>query len=254
MEIIFLGTGTSQGVPLLGASSPVCLSKDKKDKRLRSSILIREKGKTLLVDCGPDFRDQMLRENSPNLDGLLITHAHFDHIAGLDSLFSFCFMLKKNLPIYLLEEDLEILKKIFFYFFEKERKGPLFIDFHKIKKNQDFFIEDIKIEPLEVSHGNLQIVGYKIGKFAYITDANALPSSTLEKLKNLDLLILNSLKKSPSHSSHFVLEESLEVIKKVTPKKAYLTHISYQMGFHEKVEKELPRNVFLAYDGLKVEI
>jgi phosphoribosyl 1,2-cyclic phosphate phosphodiesterase len=249
MEITFLGTGESYGIPRIGCHCPTCASKDKYDKRLRSSILIKEKEKIILIDCGPDFRYQMLRANCLDLDVLLITHSHFDHIAGLDNFFSFSFTLEKTLPVYLLDRDLEIIKKFFFYLFEK--KGPSYVKFHKIKENLNFFIEDIQIEPLEIWHGKLPILGYKIGKIAYITDAKILPESTLEKLKNLDLLIVNALRKDFS-PSHLILKESLEIIKYLTPKKAYLTHISHFMGSHKETEKELPKNVFLAYDELKL--
>ncbi len=253
LKITFLGTGTSQGIPMIGSTHPVCLSDDKRDKRLRSSILLEWDHFTYVIDCGPDFRYQMLRANVDQINGLLFTHEHADHTSGLDDLRVFSFQMGA-VPIYAQKRVLDDLSDRFKYIFSDRNKYP---GSPSIQKNiigkEDFMLENLAFTPVEVLHGNLKIVGYKFGKAAYITDAKTIPDEEKTKLKNLDILILGTLR-IKWHQSHLNLEEALELIKELNPKKTYLTHISHRLGFHAEVEKSLPANVFLAFDELSVQI
>lgn len=250
-NITFLGTGTSQGIPVIGSNDPVCKSQDEKDKRLRTSALVQYKGLDLLIDCGPDFRQQMLRENKSNVDAVLITHEHTDHIGGLDDLRPINFLKGQDIPIFGKERVLEDIKRRFSYAFaEVKYPGAPGFELHSV--NGDISFQDVSIQPIHILHGKLPILGYKIGGLSYITDASSISEEEIEKIKFSEVLVINALRKE-AHASHFTLFEALEIIEKVKPKKAYLTHISYQLGFHEEVEKTLPNHVFLAYDGLKVE-
>ncbi|WP_185878477.1 MBL fold metallo-hydrolase [Blattabacterium cuenoti] len=250
MRITFLGTGTSQGVPLIGSIHPVCLSKNSKDKRLRSSILIEKGKKVFLIDCSPDFRYQMLRSNHQKLDAILITHEHQDHIGGLDEIRSI--NRERPIPVYGLRRVLESLKKRFYYIFSENKKSNTSkISIHELDNYTDFFVvEYFKVFPLSIWHGLLPILGFRIENFAYITDASRIPFHTMQQLKGLDILVLNVLRKVQKHSSHFTLSDSLKMIQEINPKKTYLTHISHLLGFHEEVQSQLPKNVYLAYDGL----
>jgi phosphoribosyl 1,2-cyclic phosphate phosphodiesterase len=252
LELIFLGTGTSQGVPLIACDCNVCTSQDSKDKRLRSSALVRTSQTTLVVDTGPDFRQQMLRENVKVLDAVLFTHEHKDHIAGLDDVRAYNFILKKKIPVYATERVIKALQREFYYIFNDEKyPGIPEIDIHLID-NQAFYIQDIHIQPLELLHYKLPVLGFIFNQqLAYITDANYISPPEKNKLKNLDVLIINALRRE-KHISHFTLQEALDIIQELQPKKAYLTHISHQLGTYKEVSKELPQNVFLAYDGLKI--
>jgi phosphoribosyl 1,2-cyclic phosphate phosphodiesterase len=252
LELIFLGTGTSQGVPLIACDCNVCTSQDSKDKRLRSSVLVRTLQTTLVVDTGPDFRQQMLRENVKVLDAVLFTHEHKDHIAGLDDVRAYNFILKKKIPVYATEKVIKALQREFYYIFNDEKyPGIPEIDVHLID-NQAFYIRDIHIQPVELLHYKLPVLGFIFNqRLAYITDANYISSPEKNKLKNLDVLIINALRRE-KHISHFTLQEALDIIQELQPKKAYLTHISHQLGTYKEVSKELPQNVFLAYDGLKI--
>ncbi|XOD68991.1 MAG: MBL fold metallo-hydrolase [Flavobacteriales bacterium AspAUS03] len=253
MKIHFLGTGTSQGVPVIGSTHPVCLSKDPKDKRLRSSILIEKDGKIFLIDCGPDFRYQMLRGGYTRVDVILLTHEHNDHTAGLDDVRPINFMMQNTLPIYSLPRVLDKIKQRFAYFFSGERyPGAPDIILHGIEAGQTEFIGGVEILPLGVWHGNLFILGYRMGRFAYITDVSMLPEETLQKLEDLDLLVLNALRRTPRHPSHFTLSEALEIVTRLHPRQTYLTHISHLLGFHMEVVRALPTDVHLAYDGLNL--
>lgn len=253
MKVTFLGTGTSQGIPIIGSQHPVCLSTNPKDKRLRVSVLLEWDDFTILIDCSPDFRQQLLRTNCTRIDAVLFTHEHSDHTAGIDDLRPFYFR-QGNLPIYAHQRVLDALKKRFDYIFRTENKYPgvLTLDTYAIQ-NTPFFVHNKKVTPIEVLHHKLPVFGFRIGDFAYITDAKTVPESEIEKLKNLDVLVVNALREEP-HLSHFNLDEALAFINRIDPKKAYLTHISHHMGFHDEVQKKLPKSVFLAYDQLEISL
>ncbi|MBT8189072.1 MAG: MBL fold metallo-hydrolase [Bacteroidia bacterium] len=251
MKITALGTGTSQGVPILGCSCKVCLSKNAKDKRLRSSVFIEYKGKGILIDIGPDFRQQFLTNNLHTVDAILLTHEHNDHIIGLDEIRAINFTQKKSIPFYARSSVAAQIKSRFPYAFpENPFPGMPRLDLHIIDESS-FQIDDIKIHPIKVMHGNLSILGFRINNFAYITDANHIPESELDKLKDLDVLIINALQ-IREHYSHFNLEQSLEEIKKINPKKAFLTHISHNLGLAEEIEAQFPVNVRLLHDRMEI--
>ena len=253
MKITFLGTGTSQGIPIIGSTHPVCLSEDFKDKRLRVSVLVEWGDFSVLIDCGPDFRQQMLRTNCTKIDAVLFTHEHSDHTAGLDDLRPF-FFRQGALDIYAQERVLQSLYKRFDYIFKKNNKYPVVLTLNETQITETpFLIGTQTITPINVLHNSLPIFGYRMGGFAYITDAKTVADIEVEKLQGLDVLVVNTLRIEP-HVSHFNLEEALAFIKLVNPKKAYLTHISHHLGFHETVEKDLPTNVKLAYDQLQISI
>jgi len=253
LKITFLGTGTSQGIPMIASNDPVCLSKDSKDKRLRSSILISWDEVTYVIDCGPDFRQQMLRENVQLVNGVLFTHEHSDHTAGIDDLRPFCYKIGE-MPIYLNQRTLESLEQRFQYIFNKENRYPGAPSVHpNIVNNSPFFVDDVVVIPIEVMHGNLPVVAYRIQDFAYLTDVKSIVKSEKEKLKNLDVLVINALRQE-AHPTHFNLKEALDFVEEIKPKKTYFTHISHKLGFHSQVSETLPKNVFLAYDGLKISI
>lgn len=250
-NITFLGTGTSQGIPVIGSNDPVCKSMHTKDKRLRTSALIHYKGVDILIDCGPDFRQQMLRENKSNVDVVLITHEHTDHTGGLDDLRPINFLKGQDIPIYGKERVLEDIKRRYAYAFAEEKyPGAPGFELHSVQGI--ITLPNVSILPINVLHGKLPILGFKIGGLSYITDASYVSEEEIEKIKHTDILVINALRKD-AHASHFNLTQALEFIDKIKPQKAYLTHISYQLGFHEEIEKMLPPNVFPAYDGLKVE-
>ncbi|KXX69977.1 hypothetical protein AVL50_13960 [Flammeovirga sp. SJP92] len=254
MKITFLGTGTSQGVPIIGCECEVCRSIDFRDKRLRSSIHIETNDqKSLIIDSGPDFRQQVLRERITKLDGLIFTHQHKDHTAGMDDIRGFYFLNDmKPINLYGTEGVFNQLKQEFSYMFVEDKyPGVPSVELHEVRKNETFTIGDTTLSPVEVWHRKLAVMGYRINNFAYITDANKIEEDQMQKLQNLDVLVLNALQHKP-HQSHFTLAEALDVIKILKPKKAYLTHISHRLGLHSEVEKSLPENVSLAYDGLSI--
>lgn len=254
MKITFLGTGTSQGIPIIGSNHPVCKSTDPKDKRLRVSILISSSKKNLVVDCGPDFRQQMLQHNVTHMDALLFTHEHSDHTAGLDDIRPF-FFRQGDIPIYAHKRVIGELERRFDYIFQKENKypGAPNVQINEVQNNKSFNLGDIFVTPINVSHGGLQVFGYRFNNFAYLTDVKTIAKEEKEKLKDLDVIVVNALREEP-HYSHFNLEEALEFIAEVKPKKAYFTHISHLLGFHAEVEKKLPENIHLAYDGLQLDL
>ena len=252
MHFTFLGTGTSQGVPVIACPCDICTSDDKRDKRLRTSALIRHEGINFTIDAGPDFRQQMLRHGVKTLEAIFVTHGHKDHVGGMDDIRAFNFLQGRPMTVYADDLAAESIKKEFFYAFEDD-KYPGVPDFDlKLITGDDIDFHGIKITPIPMMHLNMPVKGFRIKDLTYITDANFIPDSSLEKIKGSKILIINALRKK-KHISHFNLKEALEVIEKVNPKRAYLTHISHLMGKHEEVSRELPENVFLAYDGLSFE-
>ena len=254
MKVYFLGTGTSQGIPVIGSNHPVCNSNDFKDKRLRVSVWISWENHSFVIDCGPDFRQQMLTSGCQKLDGILFTHEHADHTAGIDDIRPFNFK-QGNIPIYLDDRVLVSLKQRFAYVFETVNKypGAPSVEPILVKNNQDFKIGDKTAIPINGMHGDSPVFGYRIDDFAYLTDVKTVEDGEIEKLKGLKVLVVNALREEPHHS-HFSLQEALDFITLVNPEKAYLTHISHTMGFHEEVQKRLPANIFLAYDNLQITI
>ncbi|MBC7524913.1 MAG: MBL fold metallo-hydrolase [Flavobacterium sp.] len=252
MTIYFLGTGTSQGIPVIGSKHPVCLSADFKDKRLRVSIWVYDDQNSFVIDCGPDFRQQMLNANCTKIDAVLFTHEHADHTAGLDDIRPFNFY-QGEIPIYGHTRVLENLKRRFDYVFETENKypGAPAVKAVEVTNNQSFYIGSKKVVPINAMHGNLQVFGYRIDDFAYLTDVKTIEKEEIEKLKNLKVLVINALRDEPHHS-HFSLQEALDFVTLVQPQKTFFTHISHVLGFHEEVQKKLPENVFLAYDNLQI--
>lgn len=251
MKVTFLGTGTSQGIPVIACDCSVCKSDNLKDNRLRTSVLVEVDNQTMVIDTGPDFRQQMLRENTQNLDAVLFTHEHKDHIAGLDDVRAFNFKQKKEMEIYASENVIKALKREFYYAFEDEKyPGVPQLRINKID-NETFNVNNTQVIPIEVMHYKMQVFGFRINNFAYITDAKTISEAELQKLKKLDVLVLNALRKT-EHISHLNLQEAVEWAERINPKKTYLTHISHLMGKHNEVSSELPENVEIAYDGLKL--
>ncbi len=252
MNVKFLGTGTSTGVPEIGCKCEVCTSINTKDRRLRASVLLNINGKRLLIDCGPDFRQQIINEPFLPLDGVLLTHEHYDHVGGIDDLRPFCRF--SDIDIYANDITLNALRARMPYSFTENRyPGVPVLNLQEVKVGENFMVRDIEITPIRVIHYKLPILGYRIGNFAYITDAKYIPDEEYDKLKNLDALIINALRLK-EHLSHFTLSEALEVVKNIAPKRAYLIHMSHQIGLHNEVQKTLPENVFLSYDGLEIEV
>jgi len=253
VQITFLGTGTSQGIPIIACQCIVCQSHDSKDKRLRSSILIEEKGKTFVIDTGPDFRQQMLRENVKNLDAVIFTHEHKDHTAGFDDIRAFNFVNKKKMEVYASKNVQEAIRREYAYIFSDFKyPGIPEINLHLLE-NKLTTIESVDFLPIEVMHYKLPVFGFRVGDFSYITDANYISDLEKEKLKNSKVLVLNALRREP-HISHFTLEQAIELVTELKPEKAYFTHISHQLGLHAEVQKELPQNIELAFDGLRISI
>lgn len=254
MKVYFLGTGTSQGIPVIGSHHSVCLSDDFKDKRLRVSVWIHDEEKSIVIDCGPDFRQQMLTSKCQKLDAILFTHEHSDHTAGLDDIRPFNFR-QGEMPIYAHQRVLNNLKKRFDYIFETENKypGAPSVKSIEVVNNQNFSIGNLSVIPINALHGNLQVFGYRINDFAYLTDVKTIEFEEIEKLKGLKVLVINALREE-QHHSHFSLQEALDFVTLIQPQKAYFTHISHLLGFHEEVQKRLPENVFLAYDNLEITI
>lgn len=253
MKITFLGTGTSQGVPVIACGCKVCTSSDTRDKRLRCSVLVEFNRRTLVIDTGPDFRQQMLQNEVQRLDAVLFTHEHKDHVAGLDDVRAFNFIMKQHMDVYLTQAVEEALRREFSYIFaDFKYPGIPLINLHRIE-NKPFELFGEKIMPIEVMHYKMPVLGFRIKDFVYITDANSISDTELEKVKNAKILVLNALRKEP-HVSHFTLEEALDIIEKLSPEKAFLTHLSHQMGTHQEVMKELPSNVEIAYDGLSIKL
>ncbi len=253
IKITFLGTGTSQGVPVIACKCEVCTSSDVRDTRTRTSILVETSTTRIVIDTGPDFRQQCLREKLNKLDAVLFTHEHKDHIAGLDEVRAFNFINKMVMPVYATAQVNKALQREFAYIFSEDKyPGIPQIDVIGFE-DQNFSIGDMTITPVNVKHYMMNVKAFRINDFAYVTDANLIEDKERQKLKGLDVLVLNSLRREP-HISHFTLTEAIEVVRELAPKKAYFTHISHQLGLHEAVNKELPANVELAFDGLQLVI
>lgn len=253
MKLKFFGSGTSQGIPVIGCHCNVCTSNNKKDKRFRSSVLITtDSEKKILIDCGADFRMQMLENKEDSLDAVLITHEHNDHVMGLDDMRPLIFRNRKDMPIYCMKRVGDEIKSRFSYAFaDIKYPGVPSFELHEITGN--FQLLDTEIIPIEVLHYKLPILGFKFKNLAYITDASFIPENEKEKLQNLDVLILNCIRKTDPHPAHFILPDVLALFEELKPKKLYLTHISHHLGLYNVVEDELPENVHLAFDGLELE-
>jgi len=253
LKITFLGTGTSQGIPVIGSDHPVCLSANVKDKRLRVSVLIEWDNFAYVIDCGPDFRQQMLRTNCHKIDGIIFTHEHADHTAGLDDIRPFYFR-QGDIPFYAHKRVLSELSKRFNYIFTSENKYPGVPSVIQNEiKNEPFFLGNQQVIPINGFHHKLQVFGFRFGDFAYLTDMKTVADEEVEKLKGVKVLVVNALREK-EHMSHFNLEEALAFIDKVQPETAYLTHISHYLGFHDDVQQNLPDNVYLAFDNLQIEL
>ncbi|HCQ29572.1 MAG TPA: MBL fold metallo-hydrolase [Flavobacteriales bacterium] len=252
MELTFLGTGTSQGVPVIACKCHVCKSNDVQDNRLRTSAMISYNDKNIVIDTGPDFRQQMLREKVEHLDAVLFTHEHKDHIAGLDDVRAFNYIQKQPTDIYASASVIQALEREFYYAFEEVKyPGVPQLQVHEIF-NQPFKLFGRQIIPIKVWHYKLPVFGYRIGDITYITDANRIDEEEKEKIKGTKVLIVNALRKE-KHISHFTLDEAVELSQKVGAESAYLTHISHLMGDHHSVNRGLPQNIQLAYDGLSID-
>ncbi|MGB2128956.1 MAG: MBL fold metallo-hydrolase [Flavicella sp.] len=251
MSLTFLGTGTSQGVPMLLSDEPVNKSVDKKDKRLRSSVLVSWGDVAYLIDCGPDFRYQSLRADIKKINGILFTHEHSDHIAGLDDIRPFCYQ-DGPMPVYAMERVMHSLEQRYAYIFQKENRYPGAAQvIPHILSECTFELAGLEVQPIRVLHGTLPILGYRFGSVAYLTDVKSVEKSERDKLKNLDVLVVSALRIA-THPTHFNLDEALDFVADIKPQKAYFTHISHRLGFHNEISKKLPKNVFLSYDGLEV--
>ncbi len=253
MKFTFLGTGTSQGVPIIACRCEVCQSTDLRDKRLRSSVRFKVENLDIVIDSGPDFRQQMLREQAEKLDALIFTHSHKDHIAGMDDIRAFNYIQQSPVSIYCNQATLEALKREFYYVFEEHKyPGVPEVRVHLIDK-QPFYIGKVKVIPILVYHYKMPVLGFRIGDVTYITDANHIPEEEKAKIKGSKVLVLNALRRS-SHISHFTLDEAMDMAAELGCEQTYFTHISHQMGLHKEVSKELPEGMSLAYDGLTLEL
>ncbi len=251
MEIIILGTGTSQGIPVIGCNCFVCNSTDSRDKRLRTAALIKTRDASLVIDAGPDFRQQMLRIQNGVLDAILITHAHKDHVGGLDDVRAYNWLQKKPMDVYAGIESKEAVMRELPYAFEEDKyPGVPRINLLSIPE-QDFLINRTRVTPFFAMHGQMPVTGFRVGDFSYLTDANYIEDKELEKMKGSRFMVLNALRKE-KHHSHFSLAEAIDIVNKISPEMAWFTHISHQLGRHAEVETELPANIRLAYDGLRI--
>lgn len=254
LRVTFLGTGTSQGIPVIGSTHPVCLSDNPKDKRLRVSVLLSWDDYNYVIDCGPDFRQQMLANTVTKLDGILFTHEHADHTAGIDDIRPY-FFRQGDIPIYTHERVAAALKKRFDYVFANENRypGAPAVELNFIKNNHPFTIGNTLVTPINIDHNELQVFGFRLKDFTYLTDVKRMEPEEIEKVKGTKVLVVNALRQEV-HQSHFNLEEALAFVEEVQPEICYFTHISHLLGFHDEVEKNLPKNVYLAYDNLVITV
>lgn len=253
MKITFLGTGTSQGVPVIACDCKTCQSDDPRDKRLRTSLLLETEKAIIVFDAGPDFRQQMLREKVTHIDAIVLTHEHKDHIAGMDDVRAFNYKTRDAIDIFAEERVLKEIRREYSYVFaEQQYPGIPKMRLNEIN-TENFSIKGLEIIPVRVMHFRLPILGFRIGDFAYITDANSVPEESKEKLYGVKYLVVNALRKE-KHISHFNLYEAINFIREISPRQAYITHISHQMGLYKDVSKELPPEIKLAFDGLSIEI
>ncbi len=253
MKITFLGTGTSQGVPVIGCGCKVCISADVRDNRLRSSVLVEQGGQGVVIDTGPDFRQQMLRCGCSKLNAVLFTHEHRDHISGLDDIRAFNYIQKSPMDVYGEERVMRALNSSFPYVFaEKKYPGIPQVRMHTIT-TEPFQIGEMEVIPIRMMHYRLPVLGFRLGDFAYLTDGNYIPEAEKKKLYGVKHLVVNALRRE-THISHFTLSEAVSLIEELSPRMGYLTHISHQMGAYAELEKELPSRIRSAYDGLVLEL
>ncbi|WP_411275649.1 MBL fold metallo-hydrolase [Daejeonella sp.] len=252
MKVTFLGTGTSQGIPVIACDCEVCISENKHDKRLRVSVLIEHQGKSIVVDAGPDFRYQMLRAGVRHLDALLFTHEHKDHVAGLDDVRAFNYKQQSEINVYADLRVQQALKREFHYIFsEAKYPGIPRLELHEIRADQPFTVAGIEIIPISVMHYKLPVFGYRIGDFTYITDAKTIDNENIEKIRGSKILVINALQKE-SHVSHLTFDEAIDLAQEIGAAETYLTHISHRLGTHANISVELPNGIALAYDGLEL--
>ena len=253
MKITFLGTATSQGIPVIGCQCAACASEDPKDNRLRVSVQVELNQQTWVIDVGPDFRQQMLRAKTKKVDAILITHEHSDHVAGLDDIRPFNFRYNLDMPIYTSQVVQDILKQKHPYIFAATYPGVPRVVLHTISKKNNFKIGDTEVVPIEIYHGKMPILGFRIQNFAYLTDFKSIQPSELPKLAGIETLVISALQHK-KHHSHACLKESIDFVKSIGNPKSYFTHISHKMGTHEATSRLLPPNIQLAYDGLVLEL
>ena len=257
MEVVFLGTGTSQGVPVIGCRCEVCCSTDERDRRLRTSAMVEVNGMRIVIDAGPDFRQQMLRESVNHIDAILLTHGHTDHVAGLDDVRAFNFVDYPEIhrvDIFAAPYTAQTVLKVFDYAFAQNKyRGVPEIDLHTIELSQPFMVGSVEIVPISGKHSRFYVTGYRIGKFAYLTDFKEIADEEIAKLKGVEVLVVNALRFEP-HDSHFSVTEALDLIDRVAPREAYLTHMSHEIGLYDEASSHLPKGVQFAYDGLRVKI
>jgi phosphoribosyl 1,2-cyclic phosphate phosphodiesterase len=254
VKVTFLGSGTSQGVPVISCTCAVCTSSDTRDNRLRSSVFIEVNGTNMVIDTGPDFRYQILRNRINKLDAVLFTHSHKDHIAGLDDVRAYNYFQQKPMDVYATEETQNALKREYAYIFENGNyPGVPQIDLHTIQPNKPFFVNGIEITPIRVLHYKMEVVGFRIQDFTYITDANYIAPQEIEKIKGSKVLVLNALRHE-QHVSHYTLSQAIEIAKEIGAEETYFTHISHQLGLHKEVDAQLPEGMHLAYDCLQLKL
>ena len=254
LTFTFLGTGTSQGIPMIACDCYICTSSDPRDKRLRTSGLLRSDEGCVVFDTGPDFREQMLREKVKGLDAVVFTHQHKDHTAGLDDVRAFNYFQHRDMPVFGTPAVHDHLRREFYYIFEaKDYPGIPKLDLQEIDPERPFEIKDLRLTPIPMLHGKLPVLGYRCGDFAYLTDVNHIPDSSYDLLEGVKCVVISALRHQ-THYSHFTLEEALEALERMQPEQAYLTHISHQLGAHAEVEKLLPPHVKVGYDGLTLDL